>query len=85
MQRKRTLYPEWNTCFDAHLHEGRVIQMVLMERPNKSVSDISIGAKMLADKCTDGQACRCWVSAWGGGGERGGADKGGWGGRGLCA
>ena len=47
--------------------------MVLMERPNKSVSDISIGAKMLADKCTDGQASRCWVSPGRGGEGRGAA------------
>eukprot|EP00916_Digyalum_oweni_P014078 GHVL01023049.1.p1 GENE.GHVL01023049.1~~GHVL01023049.1.p1 ORF type:complete len:182 (+),score=10.21 GHVL01023049.1:1345-1890(+) len=61
VQKKRTLYPEWNTCFDAHLNEGRVIQMVLMERPNKSISDISIGARMLADKCPDSNATRCWL------------------------
>ncbi|KAL8594891.1 hypothetical protein ACOMHN_038454 [Nucella lapillus] len=62
VQKKRTLYPEWNTCFDAHLNEGRVIQMIMMERStNKSVADISIGAKMLADKCADGQATRCWL------------------------
>lgn len=62
IQKKRTLYPNWNTCFDAHLNEGRVIQMVLMERPsNKSIADVSIGAKMLADKCVDGQGTRCWL------------------------
>ncbi|KAK7102666.1 protein kinase C delta type-like [Littorina saxatilis] len=61
VQKKRTLYPEWNTCFDAHLHEGRVIQMVMMERPNNSVSDVSIGAKMLSDKCIDGRSTTCWL------------------------
>lgn len=61
VQKKRTLYPEWNTCFDAHLNHGRVIQMVLMERPNTSLADVSIGAKILADKCADGNATRTWV------------------------
>lgn len=61
VQKKRTLYPEWNTCFDAHLNEGRVIHMVLMERPNKTLADVSIGAKLLADKSSDGQASRCWL------------------------
>lgn len=61
VQKKRTLYPEWNTCFDAHLNEGRVIQIVLMERPSKSISDVSIGARLLADKCTDDKAARAWL------------------------
>ncbi|XP_025106597.1 protein kinase C delta type-like isoform X1 [Pomacea canaliculata] len=61
VQKKRTLYPEWNTCFDAHLNHGRVIQMVLMERPNTSLADVSIGAKILADKCADGNATRTWL------------------------
>ncbi|XP_076469184.1 protein kinase C delta type-like [Babylonia areolata] len=62
VQKKRTLYPAWNTCFDAHLNEGRVIQMVLMERAgNTSIADVSIGAKMLADKCVNGQVTKCWL------------------------
>ncbi|CAL1532063.1 unnamed protein product [Lymnaea stagnalis] len=51
IQKKKTLYPKWNSCFDAHLYDGRVIQMILMEKPNKNVAEISVGAKMLADKC----------------------------------
>ncbi|XP_059150475.1 protein kinase C delta type-like isoform X2 [Physella acuta] len=54
VQRKKTLYPKWNSCFDAHLYDGRVIQMILMEKPNKSIAEISIGAKMLADRCNGG-------------------------------
>ena len=63
VQKKRTLYPEWNTCFDAHLYDGRVIQMVVMERPNKFLADITIGAKMLADKCSNSGLMTAWVSA----------------------
>ena len=55
VQKKKTIYPEWNTCFDAHLYEGRMIQMVVMvprqDQPDKLFADINIGAQMLADRC----------------------------------
>ena len=54
IQRKKTIYPEWNTCFDAHLYDGRVIQMIVLQRPNVFVADANIGAQVLADKCKDG-------------------------------
>ena len=61
VQRKKTIYPEWNTCFDAHLYEGRVIQMIVMQRPNVFVADTSIGAQVLADKCQDGGVANAQV------------------------
>lgn len=61
VQRKKTIYPEWNTCFDAHLYEGRVIQMVAMERPNRFLADVTVSAKALADKCTDSNIATLWV------------------------
>jgi len=27
VQKKKTIYPEWGSCFDSHLKEGRVIQV----------------------------------------------------------
>ncbi|BFZ10506.1 hypothetical protein BsWGS_13544 [Bradybaena similaris] len=56
VQKKKTLYPKWNSCFDAHLYNGRIIQLIVMEKPNKNLAEISIGAKMLADKC-DATTC----------------------------
>ncbi|KAL8586497.1 hypothetical protein ACOMHN_055201 [Nucella lapillus] len=61
VQKKRTLYPTWNTCFDAHVHEGRMIQMVLMERPNKTVGEVNVAAKVLANKCPDDEPLTCWL------------------------
>ena len=63
VQRKKTIYPEWNTCFDAHLYDGRMIQMVVMQRPQTLVADVNIGAHNLADKCRDGEVASVWVSA----------------------
>ena len=65
MQRKKTIYPEWNTCFDAHLYDGRMIQMVVMQRPNKFVADVSIGGQVLANKCKDGGVASVWVGTSG--------------------
>ncbi|XP_064604272.1 protein kinase C delta type-like isoform X2 [Liolophura sinensis] len=61
VQKKRTIYPEWNTCFDSHLYDGRVIQMIVMERPNKFIADISIGARVLAEKCQNGGVATVWL------------------------
>ncbi|WAR25279.1 KPCD-like protein [Mya arenaria] len=61
VQRKKTIYPEWNTCFDAHLYEGRVIQMIAMERPNKFLADTTVSGKALADKCTDSSIVTAWL------------------------
>lgn len=61
VQKKKTIYPEWNTCFDAHLYDGRVIQMVVMQRPNKRVSEVNIGAQELAEKCKEGGVASVWV------------------------
>ncbi|KAK6176591.1 hypothetical protein SNE40_014846 [Patella caerulea] len=61
VQKKKTLYPDWNSCFDAHLYDGRVINMVVMERPTRFLAEISIGAKVLADKCVNGNVTTVWL------------------------
>ncbi|GFO42747.1 protein kinase c [Plakobranchus ocellatus] len=65
VQKKRTLYPKWNSCFDAHLYQGRTIQVIVMERPNRNLADINVSAQALADKCeksTGGTSGPIWVS-----------------------
>ena len=62
IQRKKTIYPEWNTCFDAHLYEGRMIQLIVLQRPNVFVADANIGAQVLADRCKDGGVANVKVS-----------------------
>ena len=61
VQKKRTIYPEWNTCFDAHLYDGRVVNLVVMEKPNRFLAEITIPAKALAGKCTDGNIATVWL------------------------
>ena len=61
MQKKKTIYPEWNSCFDAHLYDGRQIQMVVMQRPSKLVADCVISAQALTEKCKDNSVAGVWV------------------------
>jgi len=63
VQKKKTIYPEWNSCFDAHLYEGRVIQMVVMQRPNIRVSEVTISAQEMAEKCKEGGVASVWLEA----------------------
>ena len=62
VQKKKTIFPEWNSCFDAHLYEGRVIQLVVNSRPSTKVAECSVSAQHLADKCNDGELTNVWVS-----------------------
>ena len=43
VQKKKTIYPEWNTSFDAHLYDGRVIRELLHASQLKSI--ITLGSR----------------------------------------
>ena len=52
VQKKKTIYPEWNKCFDTHLYAGRVITIVVLEKfSSRVVADVSIGVQFLVDQC----------------------------------
>ncbi|XP_022428573.2 protein kinase C delta type isoform X2 [Delphinapterus leucas] len=42
VQKKPTMYPEWKSSFDAHIYEGRVIQIVLMRAAEEPVSELDL-------------------------------------------
>ncbi|XP_075039139.1 protein kinase C delta type isoform X2 [Mixophyes fleayi] len=54
VQKKATMYPDWKSTFDAHIYEGRVIQIVLMKAAEDPISDATIGVAMLAERCKKG-------------------------------
>jgi len=64
VQKKKTMYPDWNSCFDSHLHNGRVVQIVLMQKPNILLSECNIGLQMLADKCKNKPASDTGTDVW---------------------
>ena len=61
VKKKKTIYPEWNTSFDFHLYEDRVIHMEVIQRPNVKVAECSILAQSLADLAKDGEPASVWV------------------------
>ena len=62
VQKKKTIYPEWNSCFDAHLYDGRIVQLIVMQRPsNTMVAETDIAASALADKCGTNSVAAVWV------------------------
>ncbi|XP_053325342.1 protein kinase C delta type [Spea bombifrons] len=54
VQKKPTMYPDWKSAFDAHIHEGRVIQIVLMKAPEDPLSEATVGVSVLAEQCKKG-------------------------------
>uniref|UniRef100_A0A4W3JZT6 protein kinase C n=1 Tax=Callorhinchus milii TaxID=7868 RepID=A0A4W3JZT6_CALMI len=53
-QKKPTMYPGWKSSFDAHIYEGRVIQIVLMKTAEESLSEVTVGVSVLAERCKKG-------------------------------
>uniref|UniRef100_A0A5F8GJV9 protein kinase C n=1 Tax=Monodelphis domestica TaxID=13616 RepID=A0A5F8GJV9_MONDO len=51
VQKKPTMYPEWSSTFDAHIYEGRVIQIVLMKAAEEPLSEVTVGVSVLAERC----------------------------------
>nr|XP_057924750.1 protein kinase C delta type-like [Doryrhamphus excisus]XP_057924759.1 protein kinase C delta type-like [Doryrhamphus excisus] len=64
VQRKPTMYPTWKTTFDAHIYEGRVLEVVLLQGAEQPLAKASVGVSVLAERCkkskTNGRA-EFWV------------------------
>ncbi|XP_012696524.1 protein kinase C, delta b [Clupea harengus] len=62
VQRKPTMYPAWKASFDAHIHEGRVLQVVLMKTAEEPLSEATVGVSVLAERCKKGNGrSEFWV------------------------
>lgn len=51
VQRKKTSYPEWNSCVDVQYSRGSLVHFVVMDKPNKLLADLLIPIQVLVDKC----------------------------------
>lgn len=51
IQRKPTMYPAWRTNFDAHIYEGRVLQVLLMRTADEPLAEVTVGISVLAERC----------------------------------
>ncbi|KAJ8408148.1 hypothetical protein AAFF_G00263760 [Aldrovandia affinis] len=54
VQRKPTMYPAWKSSFDAHIYEGRVLQVMLMKTAEEPLSEVTVGVSVLAERCKKG-------------------------------
>uniref|UniRef100_A0A8C5G3M6 Protein kinase C n=1 Tax=Gouania willdenowi TaxID=441366 RepID=A0A8C5G3M6_GOUWI len=51
VQRKPTLFPAWKSTFDAHIYEGRVLELILMKDPEEPLAKYSEAISVLAERC----------------------------------
>ncbi|KAM7178460.1 protein kinase C theta type isoform 1-T5 [Macrochelys suwanniensis] len=51
VQKKPTMYPPWNSTFDAHINKGRVMHIVVKDKSAEMVSETTVELNVLADRC----------------------------------
>ncbi|TVK90570.1 Protein kinase C delta type [Bagarius yarrelli] len=51
IQRKPTMFPAWRSSFDAHIYEGRVLQVLLMRTADEPLAEVTLGVSVLAERC----------------------------------
>ncbi|XP_067144213.1 putative protein kinase C delta type homolog isoform X2 [Centruroides vittatus] len=61
VQRKRSQYLEWDSCFDVQISRGYLLHVVVMDRPDRLLADLLISAQVLADKCADEENRPIWL------------------------
>lgn len=45
------MFPAWKSPFDAHIYEGRVIEVVLMQSADEPLAKATVGVSVLAERC----------------------------------
>uniref|UniRef100_A0A8C8D5Q4 Protein kinase C n=1 Tax=Oncorhynchus tshawytscha TaxID=74940 RepID=A0A8C8D5Q4_ONCTS len=51
VQKKPTMFPAWKASFDAHIYEGRVLQVLLMKTAEEPLAEVTVGMSVLAERC----------------------------------
>lgn len=58
------MYPPWSTTFDAHIHRGRVMQVVVKDQTAELKSEAVVSLDSLAARCKkESGKLEVWVSA----------------------
>ncbi|XP_029317969.1 protein kinase C theta type [Cottoperca gobio] len=50
-QKKPTMYPPWSSTFDAHIHRGRIMQVMVKDRTAELKSEAIVPLDSLATRC----------------------------------
>ena len=45
------MYPAWKSSFDAHIYEGRVLDVILMQSNEEPLAKATVGVSVLAERC----------------------------------
>lgn len=63
-QKKPTMYPPWSTTFDAHVHRGRIMHVMVKDRTAELKSEATVALDTLAMRCKkENGKLEIWVSA----------------------
>ena len=67
-QTKKTFFPDWDHCFDSHLKPGRMMQVVVYDRPgDELLAEVTVETEDLAHECQQeepGSAVKLAVSPY---------------------
>lgn len=56
------MYPAWKSSFDAHIYEGRVLEVLLMKTAEEPLAEVTVGVSVLAERCKKGNGrAEFWV------------------------
>lgn len=62
-QKKPTMYPPWSTTFDAHIHRGRMMHVMVKDRTAELKSEATVPLDSLATRCKkENGKLEIWVS-----------------------
>ncbi|PIC35286.1 hypothetical protein B9Z55_014692 [Caenorhabditis nigoni] len=61
VQKKKTLYPEWEKCWDTAVAEGRILQIVLMFN-NTPVVEATMRLEDIISKCKSDAITHIWIN-----------------------
>lgn len=45
------MYPPWKSTFDAHIYEGRVVELILLQSTEEPLAKATLGISVLAENC----------------------------------
>lgn len=51
IQKKPTMYPPWDSTFDAHINKGRVMQIIVKGKNMDLISETTVELYSLAERC----------------------------------
>ena len=64
IQKKPTMYPPWDSTFDAHINKGRVMQIIVKGKNVDLISETTVELYSLAERCRKNNGkTEIWVNS----------------------